>query len=417
MRICSLLLSVVLLTSAGCTNHHVQFFFPNTVADAPDEVRIFMDARGDLYPDDGIAAGYALPDGSHGSLFEAARGGDPALCLEPRAGSELEELCDAVDEGCYGSVTTDCFARWQMVQETMWKRRAERIAARFGEDGRDTIGVLIYGFNNWFRESDANYATAEREMRRFLPADRKIGFVEVYWDGCRGNDQGIGCWSRAQSTGPLAGFALRRLFNGVEEAWTTASGSPSWRVLTHSSGAFVAGATFGDPTIALPQLQDPTTNRWYGRFARHRDEDRGPDRIPQLSDARLGMFAPATPSSTFGGQSRGVLSQNLTILTVVQPDDSALNKLVLGCRRLGASCLGAIETQACDLKRELEGRGTGITLSVYDFGRPEDPWGDERELHDYSVYVRQAADHSTFFRDFLGSDPRATDASPLIDCG
>ena len=277
---------------------------------------------------------------------------------------------------------------------------------------------LIHGFNNWYRESGTNYATAERQMRRFLPAGHRLHVIEIYWDGCRGNSAGIGCWGKAQSTGPLAGFALRQMFNGVERNWQ-ARKKPHWRVLTHSSGAFVAGAIFGNPTAALPQLINSDTNRWYARFANHRASVDGRYGVPQAADIRLGMFAPATPDSTFIGSDEypgGVLAPNLSILTVVQRDDNGPNKFILGCQRIGNSCLGVERDHACNVQRTLAARANRVSVIVYDFTRDPAVWREERRLHDYSVYVRQAADHSTFFRDLLATELRSGNAGPLIDC-
>jgi hypothetical protein len=323
-----------------------------------------------------------------------------------------------VAERCFGTDTNACLERWERVQAELWNERSRAIAARFSRDDDVTLALLIHGFNNWYRESSTNYATAERQMRRFLPAGQRLHVVEVYWDGCRGNSSGIGCWGRAQSTGPLAGFAVRQLFNGVETNWQTRN-RPHWRVLTHSSGAFVAGAIFGDPTAALPQLVNPATNRWYARFANYRATVGGRYGVPQAADIKLGMFAPATPDTTFIGNdaySGGVLAPHLTILTVVQPDDNGPNKLFLGCQRIGNSCLGVARDHACNLRRELAARENGTPVIVYDFSRNPAVWRDERTLHDYPVYVRQAADHSTFFRDLLATELGSGDAGPLIDC-
>jgi hypothetical protein len=369
------IMAVMALFVTGCAGKHVTFFHPGTVPDAPREVRIFLDARGDLYPRTGVLETYILPDAAQGSLFEAARGADPALCANAADGSEMAELCAVVKTDCAGPSTPACFERWESVQAQLWQRRGAAIATRFSSDGgAATLGVLIHGFNNWYRESQTNYATSEKQMIRFAEPGQRLYFIEVYWDGCRGNDAGIGCWGKAQSSGPLAGFALRQMFNAVEEAWSSGTAKPHWRVLTHSSGAFVAGAIFGDPTAALPQLQKPVSNRWYERFAQYRRSADGPYRVPMLSNVKLAMLAPATPSITFGGAQSGggVLARGLAILTVVQPDDSALNKKGLGCQRVGVSCLGARQEQFCNLRQAIATNDLGITVSGYDFRRARD---------------------------------------------
>ena len=365
-----LIAAVLSLCLGSCGGQHVTFFHPNLVPDAPDEARIFVDARGDLYPRTGIGANYTLPDAADGSLFEAARGADPELCTNASAETEMALLCTALAPACTGGETEMCFARWTEVQETLWEQRGESLSGRFAADGQVTLGVLIHGFNNLYRESQANYAIAQMQMRRAEKTRSSLKFIEVYWDGCRGNDKGIGCWGKAQSTGPLAGFALRRLINSVQDSWPTDTRDPKWRILTHSSGAFVAGATFGDPIAALPQLKDPSTNRWYQVFDQHRRQTEGINRVPRLSDVRLGMFAAATPFVTFGSSEDdggGVLTRGLDIFLSVQPDDSALTKLILGCQRVGNSCLGARAEQFCLLRRELADLNRDVSVYGYDF--------------------------------------------------
>lgn len=412
-----LVISVFALCLGSCVGHHVTFFLPNTNAEAPGETRIFLDARGDLYPS-GIPASYVLPAAAEGSLFEAARGADPALCRSAAAGSEMAQLCGQVVDRCSGSETEACFERWENGQAHLWEARSRALVARVSGEEDVTLALLIHGFNNWYRESNANYATAERQLRRFMPAGQRLHVVEVYWDGCRGNSNGVGCWGKAQSTGPLAGFALRQLFNGVETNWP-AGRKYRWRVLTHSSGAFVAGAMFGDPAAALPQLASTDTNRWYARFRDHKALIDGPYGVPQARDIILGMFAAATPASTFTGDNmnaKGVLAPHLTILTALQPDDRGPNKAGLGCQRVGNSCLGVRRDYACDLQHMLAAREAVVQVTIYDFARDARIWGDESTLHDYSVYARQAADPSTFFRDFLATGPVPGDAGPLITC-
>lgn len=417
MRLVAAVILAILLNA--CSGKHVTFFHPNTVAEAEDEARLFLDARGDIYPQTGIAATYALPSDANGSLFEAARGADPALCLRAADGTEMAELCSVVVNDCSGTSTEGCFNRWVEVQERLWQRRGRVISSRFSGNGNATLGVLIHGFNNWYRESEASYSVGQKQMRRFANPAQPLYFIEIYWDGCRGNEKGIGCWGKAQSTGPLAGFALRQLFNTVEDSWSKDGQRPHWRILTHSSGAFVAGAAFGDPIAALPQLQDPSTNRWYGSFERGRRSVEGLHRVPQLSDVKLGMLAPATPSITFSGSEQhhgGVLSRGLTILSTVQSSDTALTKLIIGCQRFGASCLGAKPDQVCDLQTEFANSDRDTKVIGYDFHRDPTLWGNEHDLHDYSVYVRQAAVASTFFRDFMSTGTPSANSGPLIEC-
>lgn len=177
MRLVAAVILAILLNA--CSGKHVTFFHPNTVAEAQDEARLFLDARGDLYPQTGIAATYALPSDANGSLFEAARGADPALCLRAADGTEMAELCSVVVNDCSGTSTEGCFNRWVEVQERLWQRRGRVISSRFSGNGNATLGVLIHGFNNWYRESEASYSVGQKQMRRFAnPAQSLFGDVQ-----------------------------------------------------------------------------------------------------------------------------------------------------------------------------------------------------------------------------------------------
>jgi hypothetical protein len=398
------------LALSGCAGQYVQFAHPSFYPDPSGETRIFMDARGDLYPRGGLDWRYAMPDAAKGSLFNAARGADPALCRKPQPGSELATLCKAVEGQCPQAITQDCFDRWQSAQSILWAHRSDEVMRALGRDGlaNTTLGVLIHGFNNLSSESQANFALAQKQMRRFAPSGHRLHFIEVYWDGCK-NLTGVGCWGRAQASGPLAGFALRQMFNGVERRWMTAAGGQGgaglhWRILTHSSGAFVAGAVLANPAGALPLMRDPKGDLSYERFRAQAAQSEGDLAIPRLGNAKLGMFAPATMAETFipTPELRGLPNQPLTILSVVQSEDKALTKMGIGCDRLGKTCFGQRPDGVKSLQKELAAQGyRDVRVAWYDFTRRKAEWGAEWDLHDFAIYLRQAADDTTFLRDLM----------------
>jgi hypothetical protein len=122
---------------------------------------------------------------------------------------------------------------------------------------------------------------------------------------------------------------------------------------------------------------------------------------------KVAMLAAATPYTSFSGSSvfpGGTIVPNLDLLISVHPNDRAITKLgILGCERFGASCLGARREDVCTLSRELQRTGRVTTVTGYDFRRDERAWGKEAKAHDFSVYLKQASQHSSFLRDFMAA--------------
>lgn len=403
--------SLGLLLSA-CSGQHVQFAHPAAFADPPGETRIFLDDQGDLYPRTGLSADFLVTKANRGSLFDTARAKSAGLCDNPAPETELAQLCTAIGPDCNVDLKA-CFNRWQHIQAKMWASRSADINGAIGAtDPKDTtLAVLIHGFNNDFSKSQATFALAQKQMRRFAPEGHRLHFVEVYWDGCT-NSTGIGCWGRAQYAGPLAGFALRQMMHGVEERWSVGMaqsatrGTLHWRMLTHSSGAFVAGAIFANPGKVLPRLDKPGSDLWYARFKKHGKSTQQPFGIPKLKNFKLGMFAAATTYQTFEPtpEGQGLPDHPIGILISVQGYDGVLAKRGLGCRKPGATCLGLRAEQSNKLAATLEATNSSVRLRRYDFTRTAPEWASEKKSHDFAIYLRQAADNTSFLRDLM--DPR-----------
>lgn len=399
-----LVAAAMLLLLAGCAGKHVHFFPQNLEPDAAGETRLFLDARGHLYPETGLPADPAVRKKHQGSLFETAYDSRSGVCDNAAAGTEMAMLCAAVSRKNCASWAM-CGGQWEIAQQALWQRRGQEIAAASARDGDTMLVFLIHGFNNWYEESQPNFDNAEEALKPLAPAGQKVRFIEIFWDGCRGSDTGVGCWGKAQATGPLAGFSLRQLFNAIDQSWQTPANRPHMRVLTHSSGAFVASAIFGNPTAALPLLKKPTKNERYKLFAAHASATSGPYRIPQPRSLKVAMLAAATPYASYSGSDAypgGVAVRNLELLISVHPRDRAITKLgIIDCKLLGASCLGARREDVCSLTRRLKKAGKEARVTGYDFRRDESIWGKEASAHDFSVYIRQASHHSSFFRDFM----------------
>lgn len=94
--------------------------------------------------------------------------------------------------------------------------------------------------------------------------------------------------------------------------------------------------------------------------------------------------------------------RGLDLLVSVHPRDRAITKMgIIKCSLLGASCLGARRTDICAVKVELEKLGKEMSITGYDFAREKKVWGKQATAHDFSVYIQQASQHSSLFRDFM----------------
>ncbi|ANU07253.1 hypothetical protein [Paraurantiacibacter namhicola] len=395
-----LCLILAVFVSACGLPRHVEYAKPAFLEGYANTTRLFVDARGDLYPASGIPkGGFKLGDydGSLQAAFaDTAKGPCPS---EPDA-SLAGRLCRAAPDD----------ALWREEQAAQWQAAAKGIAAQYAAQGRkmpSTIFVIVHGFNNVEPEISPSYDRVKLAVMDRMADPRDVHFVEVYWDGCASNAVGLGCWGRAQATGPLVGFAMRPFFNALPLADKT-----KVRILAHSSGAFVLGATFGDPVAVLDLLQNPEKNADYARFEQQRQATTGDYRIPQLKDLRVGIMAAATAPATFTGiidrgkgeivfPGAGWLEKGSQILLSIQPDDAALNKGFVGCQRTGYSCLGARWTDACRVASDKGLKDREVEVRTYDFTRGQYPWSEDKRSHNFGIYVLQAARGSTFLQDLL----------------
>ncbi|MGB3166351.1 MAG: hypothetical protein WBA68_06185 [Alteraurantiacibacter sp.] len=407
MRISRLAVTVIAcIMLAGCAAKNVVFF------EAPREIRadgtrIFIDAFGSAYPRDGML----LPDDADlpgGSLKDYLTRGAAPACLVALEGSQTRALCDAETDDA-----------WRTAQQAIWQSAAAQIVAESGAaQGNADIVFLVHGFNNDFAASSRSFATARRWLTPLANPERRQYFVSVHWDGFT-SPFPPRIWGRAQASGPLVGFGMRPMLNaladdpGLDEDTTL-------RFLTHSSGAFVLGAAFGDPAATLPELRSPD-NPEYRFFAAHAGAEGGPYRVPQFENLRIGMLAAATSSDTFADAQnigQGFLSRGAQLLLAVNPHDGTLAKRGLGADfpLSGATGLGANRLYFCRVLRTDAGLAARkVNVVAYDFDRTDTAMADRKSSHDFADYLEQAADHSTFLADFMSVQPveRAEEATRL----
>ncbi|MDE1467389.1 hypothetical protein [Aurantiacibacter sp. D1-12] len=402
--LCALLL---VLTLSACAKN-VTFFPHHAQTRAEGITRVYVDAHGSIYPRSHLNP--VTSDLPSGSLYRYMSRGQANECAIAPAGSQAGRLC----------ATQGDLELWRDVQATIWSETADEVLAQSGAAERDVdLVVLVHGFNNDYGEANSAFLLAQDALRTHANTGRPIHFVEVYWDGFQGVQNRA--WSYAQGSGPLVGFQMRQLLNGISEGLQQrADNATTVRILTHSSGAFVLGATFGNPAAALPELRDPDSEGYY-LFAQHASLDYTQYRVPQFRDLRIAMLAAATPSLTFdpmGDEAAGFLSEGAHVMLAVNPNDATLDKYGLGANFFwsGATNLGIEAEFYCeDLRGDPLLAGRDVSFVGYDFDRTGTPLEAEylRE-HAFTKYIEQANLHTSFFADFMAME-RVDRSSQVAD--
>jgi len=234
------------------------------------------------------------------------------------------------------------FAAWNDEQERRW----DELAGNIGADGGGPISIFIHGFANSFEDAAHTYDT----MDRLVPS--RGHRVRLYWNG----GTSIRSWKPAQGTGPLVGLQLRRLLNKLADR-----DRYDVRILTHSSGAFVAASLVGDAGGALPLAWDATqTPTPFEGACTHGNKCRALKnysfynayaastapgsslRVPDGRDLRIGMLAPATSAPSFEGSRiyRGTTSPGVVLVFGSNSRDAVTGKSILAAGSLGATTLG-----------------------------------------------------------------------------
>lgn len=319
---------------------------------------LFLDFNGDLYPSSGFGTPRPLHTGHTMALQDSAV---RVYCHDGVFG-EAQLYCDS-------SITHT--AR----QSQLWSNRVDQFNQLLSEADSPVMVVLIHGFN--VPNAKLEYRAWKHVISQSLRPDETAVFLEVNWNGFVSGTIEKG-WGEAQFSGPISGFTLREFFNRLIQEQGGAASMPPVRVFTHSSGAYVAGATFGNPYNALPCLHNPRhyCGTGYARFMTHRASQTPGDlyRIPEITDLRLGMIAAATSPDTFlqdtecEGRRRwwqrsrtctdisnsraGFGVGNAAITLSLNRNDYGLRKGVLPvrlARMWGSSSLGTDAEQACRL--------------------------------------------------------------------
>lgn len=417
-----LLLSLTFLV--GCSSQNSLFIESamkqnNTESES---IKLFVDAFGSLYPKEQLAShlnGNKIPEGSLNQLFTS----NLLRCDKFPVGSEANQLCKY-------QMPRD---EWRKIQTKMWKNRAKYI---YKQATNRELVFLIHGYNNTFLEGDANFNLVKQQVNNLLEKqNRDPLFVDIHWDGHLGSPVS-GAWGNAQWSGPLVGFQLRQLFNALSENYTNnAQKTPKITFITHSSGAFVVGSILGNPYFALPELQEFPQNDWdykYFQTHRHGNDNAGTHKIPSYSEIKVGMFAAATPTTTFYSHTNydkynkrtedvsGILAKNVTLLFSINNRDIALSKLfrIANWNLFGATGAGSEKNRYCSYLDKLPSNRNGVLrVDAIDFEDQNAPFWklyDQHGLKDNGYFARKAS--TELFFNALFNDNYSDPTGRSITC-
>ena len=374
---------------SGCVRNVLFYDRASTATDMGGYLKAYVDGLGDVYSSSDIGLFY---DQEQSQWLRCAH--YPGSCKTKN--SELEFY-----------LNNDEAKDWRSLQNKRWSQIAHNILEATHADGSTSdrpIVFLIHGF----RVPDATfeYQVAKQRINQLVGADIRPVFVEVHWDGRESGLMGApNAWVQAQFSGPMVGLRLRYLFNEIDSLHRSRFGRPPViRVLTHSSGAIVAGSLIGDAGGALPCFsvsrragQTPSCGAVYEEFYDKREQRHKPKTgvadygVPQIPDLRLAMMAAATPSTTFTGakgtefEGDGIRTPlaETTLIIGHNNEDIALNKVVGRASLFGDSSLGKTVKAFCSIKKEF---GADMDLYLVDMRR-QGP-RKRRKSHDFTAYLQ-----------------------------
>jgi len=383
-------------------------------------VRSYQDYSGDFYPTSPTQLSVDYKDGK-------------ASCVH-RDDRRRTQKCEAASGQFpeYKVCETKCGCSCDTQQDLIVEDLAEQLIGALSSDtenlGQRTLVILIHGFN--VTNAEGSYALTRDVIQTHLRNKQQPVYWQVNWDGMSITlTRFLQAWSKAQGNGPLVGLKMRRV---MDKVLTRFPNTPV-RIITHSSGAFVAASLLGNNSNALKMpgqldLTDKNAQRNYcvNTFYFLQDHIKGHNGypVPQSPDMRLGLLAPATPSNSFAvfleesqcgnriTDEEGLLTRKLDLVLGVNDKDVAITKGILPSSAGGATTLGVNRNVQCLLKKgidqinERHRNKHEIKVQFIDFSNSVANKNQTKifyESHDLSAYL--ARDAMPVFLDALFGKP------------
>ncbi len=244
-------------------------------ADKDAVVRIYLDKRGEFYPDN-IYIPYKafFKFKNRKSTFKLKETTGNLKSYFTTSLTASNDLATAYHLPPNPVNTTQLF---NQVQKLILTGTASKINYLLSAGKSKILIIMIHGFN------DPNPTGDYQRMRDYIKNYKLINdavYLEVYWDGLNANQGNPGIskiWAFAQLNSEYEANTIRSILNSTNP-------DTHFRIITHSLGASIGtGALFN----TYSKSNDPTKHDYYTQMILVH--------APQQQDIRIGMIAPAIP--------------------------------------------------------------------------------------------------------------------------
>lgn len=263
-------------------------FYPK--ANEDNIIRIYFDRMGDLYPDNDSPK-------IDKSIFLYKRNENYATLR-----FYFEDIKN-VEELNRLALQFETQSSYDSIRQNLFKHYAKTINNKLNDNKFEQVIFLIHGFNNLQEEAEITY----NDLKAQFPKDRKILFVEVYWDGlAKKNSKKI--WSSAQPNSAYVGLGLRQLLGMVNS-------DIKITLIGHSTGASVATQVLFNPYKWKEDFQKKINDRF--------------KQIPTPNQREINLFllAAAIPGvNTFKDIKNTEVAENLIEIPTYQN----ISKIIIG---------------------------------------------------------------------------------------
>lgn len=363
-------------------DYHRRWYTPSTAvtfndkARSGDELAVFFDRKGDLYPSASVhvdtkrlIGGFDHPGdaGTVRGYFKREAENSPEI---------LEVLAQDAGVALPDPGWTE--ANWQRIQSGYRDKITSRVVA--ASNGRAVVFV-VHGYRNNYDDAKKWYAPLDSVIREHDPT---ATIVHIYWDGLTGW-RFLNLWKKAQYNMAFIGLEFRRLINRFPAKTPI-------RIITHSTGAPLVANALGDASEAFRDKGIPVLleAEYYSR-AMGIDEPGNLDTyaIHPKHHLRYAAIAPAASLDTF---ERYTFPRDLAperISMALNQRDSATGKYFMNCQLYGSSCMAVKPESTCNLLVEKFGP-TGTSVGIFDFalGKPRTPRTFLWSQHSVAAYAK-----------------------------